>query len=135
MDLCSQGCEMCRVGAAPLPETHLQVLLSKVPEWSLVPHQGVKAIQRVFKFRAFADALEFTNRVGRLAETEGHHPEIVTEWGKVTVTFWTHKIKGLHRSDFVMAAKTDKAYAEGFRGGMDAPHECVVSVRCTGRPR
>ena len=66
--------------------------------------------QQEFKFKNFVQALEFTNQVGRLAEEECHHPALLTEWGRVTVTWWTHKIKGLHRNDFVMAAKTDELY-------------------------
>jgi 4a-hydroxytetrahydrobiopterin dehydratase len=69
-------------------------------------------LERVFGFRNFAEALRFTNRVGALAEDEGHHPAILTEWGRVTVTLWTHKIRGLHRNDFVMAAKIDSLQEE-----------------------
>ena len=68
---------------------------------------GIKRLRRAFKFKDFREAMQFTNRVGELAEQEDHHPAILTEWGKVTVTWWTHKIKGLHRNDFIMAAKTD----------------------------
>ena len=64
----------------------------------------------MFRFSNFAEALTFTDKVGELAETEGHHPAILTEWGRVTVTWWTHKIRGLHRNDFIMAAKTDQIY-------------------------
>ena len=73
----------------------------------LMEREGVKRLERVFGFRNFTEALRFTNRVGALAEDEGHHPAILTEWGRVTVTLWTHKIRGLHRNDFVMAAKID----------------------------
>src|SRR6266850_7202845 len=67
----------------------------------------MKRLQRAFRFRNFAEALRFTNRVGALAEDEGHHPAILTVWGRVTVTLWTHKIRGLHRNDFIVAAKID----------------------------
>jgi 4a-hydroxytetrahydrobiopterin dehydratase len=67
----------------------------------------IARLERVFHFRSFADALAFTNRVGSIADDEGHHPALLTEWGRVTVTWWTHKIRGLHRNDFMMAAKTD----------------------------
>ena len=80
----------------------------QVPEWRIVEIDGIKRLERVFKFKNFAEALKFTNQIGELAEGEGHHPAILTEWGRVTVTWWTHKIKGLHRNDFIMAAKTDK---------------------------
>jgi 4a-hydroxytetrahydrobiopterin dehydratase len=65
----------------------------------------------VFTFGNFAQALDYTNRVGTLAEEAGHHPALLVEWGKVTVSWWTHKIKGLHRNDFIMAARSDEAYA------------------------
>jgi 4a-hydroxytetrahydrobiopterin dehydratase len=71
---------------------------------------GIKRLRRVFPVDDFAQALEFTKKVGQLAEEEGHHPALLTEWGRTTVTWWTHKIKGLHRNDFVMAAKTDELY-------------------------
>jgi 4a-hydroxytetrahydrobiopterin dehydratase len=69
-----------------------------------------RRLRRIFSFDDFAQALEFTNKVGVLAEEEGHHPALLTEWGRTTVTWWTHKIRGLHRNDFVMAAKTDVLY-------------------------
>jgi 4a-hydroxytetrahydrobiopterin dehydratase len=79
-----------------------------VPTWELVEADGVKRLRRSFEFDDFAEALAFTTRVGALAEEEGHHPALLTEWGRVTVEWWTHKIRGLHRNDFVMAAKTDE---------------------------
>jgi 4a-hydroxytetrahydrobiopterin dehydratase len=79
-----------------------------VPSWELVEVDGVKRLRRSFEFDDFAEALAFTTRVGALAEEEGHHPALLTEWGRVTVEWWTHKIRGLHRNDFVMAAKTDE---------------------------
>jgi 4a-hydroxytetrahydrobiopterin dehydratase len=82
-----------------------------VPDWELVEREGVKRLERTFKFKDFAQALAFTNRVGELAEQQDHHPVIVTEWGKVKVTWWTHKIRGLHQNDFIMAAKTQEAYS------------------------
>jgi len=82
-------------------------LLPQIPDWTLIERDGIKRLERIFRFKDFADALAFTEKVGRLAESEGHHPAILTEWGRVTVTWWTHKIRGLHRNDFIMAAKTD----------------------------
>jgi 4a-hydroxytetrahydrobiopterin dehydratase len=78
-----------------------------VPEWQVLEVDGIPRLQRTFKFKNFVQALDFTNKVGELAEAEDHHPALLTEWGKVTVAWWTHKIKGLHRNDFIMAAKTD----------------------------
>jgi 4a-hydroxytetrahydrobiopterin dehydratase len=81
--------------------------LSQLVGWQILDVAGVNHLQKVYSFKNFAQALEFTNRVGAIAETENHHPAILTEWGKVTVTWWTHKISGLHENDFIMAAKTD----------------------------
>jgi 4a-hydroxytetrahydrobiopterin dehydratase len=85
-------------------------LRPQVPQWDLL-NEGVRKLQRVFRFKDFARALAFTVQIGELAESAGHHPAILTEWGKVTVTWWTHKIRGLHRNDFIMAAKTDAIFA------------------------
>jgi 4a-hydroxytetrahydrobiopterin dehydratase len=86
----------------------------QVPDWEIVELEGIKRLQRVFSADDFAQALEFTDRVAALAEEEGHHPALLTEWGGTTVTWWTHKIKGLHRNDFVMAAKTDQLWLQAF---------------------
>lgn len=79
-------------------------------KWSVVEKDGIKRLEKSFKFKDFAEALAFTNEVGKLAEKQGHHPDILTEWGNVTVSWWTHKINGLSKNDFIMAAKTDAVY-------------------------
>lgn len=107
-ELREMTCEVCRVGSPTATEEEIADYYRQVPDWQVVERDGVKRLERVFKFPDFALALALTNRVGVLAEIEGHHPSILTEWGKVTVTWWTHKIKGLHRNDFIMAAKTDR---------------------------
>ncbi len=84
--------------------------LKQVPEWTIVESDDVDRLERVFRFKDFATALAFTNKIGELAEREGHHPAILTEWGSSTVAWWTHSIGGLQRNDFTMAAKTDEAY-------------------------
>jgi len=109
--LAGMKCEVCRVGAPTVTPDEIAEYHPQVPEWQLVEQGGIRRLQRTFKFPDFAQALAFTNRVGQLAEQEGHHPSILTEWGRVTVTWWTHKIKGLHRNDFIMAAKTDQLYS------------------------
>jgi len=101
-------CVPCRGGEPVLTDDEIAALRPQVPEWVLSEVEGIRHLERVFKFKNFVQALEFTNRVGALAEEEGHHPALLTEWGRVTVTWWTHKIKGLHRNDFIMAAKTDQ---------------------------
>jgi 4a-hydroxytetrahydrobiopterin dehydratase len=94
----------------PLSEAEIAELGAQVPEWRILEQEGIQHLQRVFTFKDFAQALAFTNKVGQLAEANDHHPTILTEWGRVTVTWWTHKVKGLHRNDFIMAAKTDQLY-------------------------
>jgi len=111
--LSHEKCEACRVGAPQVTEAEIAELKPQIPDWSIAERDGIRRLERAFRFRNFADALAYTNLVGELAEASGHHPDILTEWGKVTVTWWTHKIKGLHRNDFIMAAKTDEIAAAG----------------------
>ena len=106
--LAGMSCVACRADAPTVTEEEVAELHPQVPDWELVEEEGIERLRRVFRFDDFAQALAFTNRVGAIAEAEGHHPALITEWGRVTVTWWTHKIKGLHRNDFVMAAKTDE---------------------------
>ena len=81
-----------------------------VSQWDLITEDGIKKLDRLYRFPDFQQSLEFTKVLGALAESEGHHPRLVTEWGRVTVTWWTHKIRNLHRNDFIMAAKSDQLY-------------------------
>lgn len=108
--LATERCVECRPGAPPLTAAEIGALRGQVPEWSVVERDGIPRLERVFRFENFAGALAFTNAVGALAEEAGHHPALTTEWGRVTVAWWTHAIAGLHRNDFVMAAKTDERY-------------------------
>jgi 4a-hydroxytetrahydrobiopterin dehydratase len=110
--LTNEKCTACRRDSPGVTEAEIQELKPLVPEWPLVERQGIQQLERVFRFENFAEALSFTNRVGALAEAEGHHPAILTEWGQVTVTLWTHKIHSLHRNDFIMAAKIDSVATE-----------------------
>jgi 4a-hydroxytetrahydrobiopterin dehydratase len=110
--LTNEKCTACRRDSPQVTEAEVQELKPQIPEWSLVEREAILRLERVFRFNNFAQALSFTNRVGALAEEEGHHPAILTEWGQVTVTLWTHKIRSLHRNDFVMAAKIDSLATE-----------------------
>lgn len=110
-ELAKQTCEACSADAPQLNDDQIRQMKADAPDWKLKGAEGVKRLSRVFKFKNFAQALAFTQKVGELAEQAGHHPALLTEWGKVTVDWWTHKIGGLHRNDFIMAAKTDRAYA------------------------
>lgn len=104
-------CTACRSGQPTLTAEEIERFHPQIANWSVGEKEGIKRLERTFKFKDFSEALSFTNRVGEIAEEEGHHPAISTEWGRVTVTWWTHKIKGLHRNDFIMAAKTDNLLA------------------------
>ncbi len=99
-------CVACRADEPTLTDGEIYMLHPQIPDWQVKEVDGVKRLERVFKFKNFAQALEFTNKVGAIADEEDHHPMIITEYGKVTVDWWTHMIKGLHKNDFIMAAKT-----------------------------
>jgi 4a-hydroxytetrahydrobiopterin dehydratase len=90
--------------------TEIQSNLAHVPEWDLVEEDGIPRLRRQYKFKNFVQALAFTNTIGKLAEEQGHHPALLTEWGTVTVTWWTHTIEGLHLNDFIMAGRSDQAF-------------------------
>jgi 4a-hydroxytetrahydrobiopterin dehydratase len=111
-ELTKQKCVPCEGDVPPLKEDEIEELKKKVPDWQVVKVDGIPHLKRQFNFGNFAEALDFTNTVGDLAEEEGHHPVIVLEWGLVTVEWWTHAIEGLHKNDFIMAAKCSKAYEE-----------------------
>ena len=108
--LTEMKCIACRRDAPRATETEIAEFLPQAPEWEIVERADIKRLERIFKFDDFPQALAFTNSVGELANAEGHHPALLTEWGRVTVTWWTHKIRGLHRNDFIAAAKTDQLY-------------------------
>jgi 4a-hydroxytetrahydrobiopterin dehydratase len=97
------GCEACREDAQALTPEEIRQQLERSAGWELLPRGNMPVIAKRYCFRNFAEALAFTNRVGELAERKDHHPELVTEWGAVTVSWWSHKIRGLHELDFVMA--------------------------------
>lgn len=105
--LASERCVACRRDAPHVTPAEIAELSPLIPAWSLVEVDGIARLERTYKVANFLEALAFTKRVGLLAEEEGHHPVILTEWGRVTVTWYSKKIRGLHRNDFIMAAKTD----------------------------
>ena len=110
--LTQMKCVACREGEPTVTDAEIAEFNPQVPDWEIVELDEIKSLRRVFPFDDFAQALDFTRRVGELAEDEGHHPALLTEWGRTTVTWWTHAIRGLHRNDFVMAAKTDWLYQQ-----------------------
>ena len=105
--LASERCEACRSDSPRVTAAEAEELLAQLHGWSMIEVDGVPRLSRSFKFKDFVSALAFTNEVGRIAEEEQHHPLIITEWGAVTVQWWTHSIRGLHRNDFIMAARVD----------------------------
>ena len=107
-ELHQMKCVACRGGEPTLTESEIEEYHPQVPEWQIKEVGGIKRLERVFKFKNFVEAMAFTTKIGLIAEKEDHHPLIVTEYGRVTVDWWTHKIKGLHANDFIMAAKTDR---------------------------
>jgi len=111
-DLSKQNCEACRADAPKISDDDLKMLMPNIPDWNIIVVDGVMQLSREYEFRNFEQAMAFSNRVGEIAEAEGHHPAILTEWGKVTMTWWSHKIMGLHTNDLIMAARTDEVYAD-----------------------
>lgn len=112
VSLVQEKCVACRADAPRVTEEEMVILLPQLLHWQVVDREGIPQLERTFPFKDFASALEFTLRVGGVAEAEGHHPLLMVEWGKCTVVWWTRKIRGLHRNDFIMAAKTDRLYEE-----------------------
>jgi 4a-hydroxytetrahydrobiopterin dehydratase len=104
-ELSSKSCIPCRGGVPPLAGHELGVLAKQVPQWRVVDGHH---ITRTFTFPDFRQALGFVNKIGEIAESEGHHPDIFLAWGRAEVTTWTHAINGLTESDFILAAKIDK---------------------------
>jgi 4a-hydroxytetrahydrobiopterin dehydratase len=106
--LSQENCEACKADAPRISDTDLRALMPKIPDWGVVVVDEVMRLTREYSFKDFEQAMAFSNRVGEIAESAGHHPAILTEWGKVTVTWWSHKIRGLHKNDLIMAARTDE---------------------------
>lgn len=106
--LAGRKCEACRKDAPLATDAQIERYLSQLPGWRIKTVDGIKRVEKQYKFDNFEQSLRFTIKVGAIAEQEQHHPAILTEWGKVTVSWWTHKIAGLHVNDFIMAAKTDE---------------------------
>ena len=105
-----ERCVACRRDAPSVTQEEILFLHPTIPNWDLIEENKISKLDRSFQFQDFSKALHFTNTVGEIAEEQGHHPRIITEWGKVRITWWTHKIRNLHRNDFIMANKTDYIY-------------------------
>lgn len=107
-ELTNQKCEPCSGNSPPVSDEEIAELKPQVPDWKIREEAEERRLERTYKLPDFRTALNFTNRIGEEAEKEGHHPALLTEYGKLTVTWWTHAISALHKNDFIMAAKTDE---------------------------
>ncbi|MCC7118221.1 MAG: 4a-hydroxytetrahydrobiopterin dehydratase [Anaerolineales bacterium] len=103
-------CVACRGGEPTVTDAEIAELQPQIPAWDILEINGEKRLQRIYKLKNFIEAVALSNKIALIAEKEDHHPLIQTEWGKVTVQWWTHKIRGLHKNDFIMAAKTDELF-------------------------
>ncbi len=112
--LSMEKCEACRGDAPRATATEIEQYMRDIsPDWKLVEDGGVQKLRRVFKFKNFVQALAFADRVGESAENAGHHPDLLVQWGRTTVTWYSHKLGGLHRNDFIMAARSDSLFERG----------------------
>jgi 4a-hydroxytetrahydrobiopterin dehydratase len=105
------NCVACRGGDPKLTDTEIADLQEQLQDWQIREIDGISRLEKIYKLINYTEALEFTNKIAAIAEEEDHHPLIVLEWGRVTVQWWTHVVKGLHKNDFIMAAKTDELAA------------------------
>lgn len=101
-------CDACRADATLASDDQKATFIKELADWDIIKQENTEKLRRIFSFPDFVSALAFTNKVGALAEEYNHHPDILTEWGKTTVTWWSHKIKGLHQLDFALAKKTQE---------------------------
>ena len=109
VNLSSESCEACRIDAPKVSKSEIKILMSEIKDWEFI-NNPIDQLKRVFNFPDYARAIDFCNKVAVMADHEDHHPTITLEWGKVSVLWWSHKIKGLHRNDFICALKTDNIY-------------------------
>lgn len=109
-DLAHSVCVPCETGGDPMNVEQISKYKPQVPDWEVIDIDTEAKLQKKFKFKDFVEAMNFADTVGKTAEENGHHPRLIIDWGKVTVLWWTHAVKGLHRNDFIMAAKTDEIF-------------------------
>jgi len=115
-ELAQLPCRPIKADTPKLTEHEARQVLTKLPGWNIEEKDGESRLEKSFRFEDFNQAIAFTIQVAREANKQDHHPAILTEWGKVTVTWWTHRIKGLHQNDFIMAAKTEQLYGGATQG-------------------
>ena len=109
-DLAQKNCSPAKASSINLKQLEIDEMIKELTGWILVEKDFQQHLEKVFKFTNFNQAIAFSDQVAQIADEQDHHPAILTEWGKVTVTWWTHAIPGLHLNDFIMAAKTDMLY-------------------------
>ena len=107
MSLKESKCEACTIDAPLVSDSEAKILLLELDGWVIENDSGINQLIKTYKFSNYAESLDFSNKVADLAESEDHHPKIILEYGSVEVSWWSHKIKGLHKNDFICAAKTD----------------------------
>ena len=108
-DLAANSCEACRIDAPLVSDDEASVLLKEIEGWQLIDY-GVKKLKKEFNFPDYQSSLAFVNAIAAMADQEDHHPLMTLEWGKVTILWWSHKIEGLHKNDFICASKTESLY-------------------------
>ena len=108
-----EKCVACRVDSPRVTDEEVTEFQPVIPEWTITSESGMPHLERTYKFDDFSKAMTFANGIGEAAEEEDHHPRLTVEWGRVNVAWWTHKIRGLHRNDFIMAAKSDVIFSQG----------------------
>src|SRR5580658_1832853 len=106
MSLADRSCEPCRGGVPPLTRGQFSTMLEELPDWQV---ENDRRLKKTFKLNNFVEALQLANKIGAIAEDQGHHPDLLVRWGELKVELWTHKIDGLSQADFVLAAKIDRA--------------------------
>mgnify|MGYP000536628756 CR=1 FL=1 len=107
-ELSEQKCTACRPGSPRVDPQEVELLLAQIPTWQVVEEQGIQKLTRRFHTQNYQNTMRLVNQIAELANTEDHHPTLLVEYGAVTVWWWTHAIGGLHRNDFILAARTDK---------------------------
>ena len=109
LDLCDLTCEACRADAPKASASEQEAFLKDIDGW-VINTDPCDMLVKKYSFESYEEAVSFTNAIAEMSETEGHHPKIILEWGLVTIVWWSHKINGLHKNDFICASKTDSLY-------------------------
>ena len=110
--LARERCVACRQDSPQVSGEEAQGLLKQIPDWKIVEHDGMKQLERAYRLKGFAPPTALAGKIAERADLADHHPKLTIEWGKLTVNWWTHAIKGLHRNDFIMAAQSDELFQE-----------------------